>query len=114
MSNELPAPPPAEWFDRRWNPQALLESVLAHMDAIPSDALFNNPALKPVREAHAAAKFATIRAQARHCEVRMVDLPLGFPILKAVSMTRANNSSKQKRIAKGVGAAMSTLKPVGA
>ena len=83
MSSELSAPPPAEWFDRWWNPQALLESALAQIHAIPGSVpgnlLFNKPALKPLREAYAAAKFATIRPQARHCEVRMVDPGSRFP-----------------------------------
>ena len=83
MSSKQPASPPAEWFDRWWNPQALLESARAQMDAIPGSVagnlLFNTPALKPLREAYAAAKFATIRAQARPCEVRMVSPASGFP-----------------------------------
>ena len=82
MSSELPVPP-AAWFDRWWCPQALLESVRAQMDAIPGcvpgNLIFNKPALKPVREAWAAAKFTTIRAQARRCEIRMVDPAFGFP-----------------------------------
>jgi hypothetical protein len=83
MSNQLPFLPLAEWSDRWWNPQALLESVLAQMHAIPGNVpgnlLFNKPFLKPLREAYAAAKFATIRAQARRCQVRMVDPASGFP-----------------------------------
>jgi hypothetical protein len=46
---------------------------------VPGNLLFNKPSLKPLRETYAAAKFATIRAQAQHCEVRMVDPISGFP-----------------------------------
>jgi hypothetical protein len=82
MLNELPTPP-AEWFKCWWSPQTLLEGALAQMHAIPGNVpgnlLFNNPALKPLREAYAAAKFATIRGQRRACEVRLVDPATKFP-----------------------------------
>src|SRR6516164_8318207 len=82
MSSELPAPP-AAWFDHWWNPQALLESSLADMHAIPGSVpgnlLFNKPALKPLREAYAAAKFTMIRAQVRPCEIRLIGRATEFP-----------------------------------
>ncbi len=85
MSSELPAPP-AEWFNQWWNPQALLESSLAHMHAIPGSVpgnlLFNTPALKPLPEAYAAAKFAATRAQVRPCEVRLIHPATEFPDFK--------------------------------
>jgi hypothetical protein len=77
MLNELPTPP-AEWFERWWNPQALLEDTRARMDAIPRSSRFKSE-LKPFREAWAAAKFATIRGQGRACDVRLVDPATVFP-----------------------------------
>jgi hypothetical protein len=78
-----PYAPPAEWFHDWWNPQALLDSVLAHKDAIPGDMpgnlFFNDPALKPLREAYAAAKFARIRDRVRPCEVRLINPASEFP-----------------------------------
>jgi hypothetical protein len=82
MSRELPTPP-TEWFNHWWSPEALLKDVLAQMHAIPGhvpgNLLFNKPALKPIREAYAAAKFAMIRGQGRTCEVRLVDPAAEFP-----------------------------------
>lgn len=69
---------PAEWFTRWWNPQALLGDALARMDAIPRSSRFKSE-LKPLREAWAAAKFATIRGQGRACDVRLADPVTVFP-----------------------------------
>jgi hypothetical protein len=83
MSSELLHVLPAEWFGCWWKPQVLLERTRAHKDAIPGDMpgnlFFNNPALKPLREAYVAAKFATIRAQARPCDVRLIHPASEFP-----------------------------------
>jgi hypothetical protein len=39
----------------------------------------HKPALKPLREAYAAAKFTMIRAQVRPCKVRLIDPATEFP-----------------------------------
>jgi hypothetical protein len=47
--------------------------------SVPGNLLFNKPALKPLREAYAAAKFTMIRAQVRPCKVRLIDPATEFP-----------------------------------
>jgi hypothetical protein len=60
------------WAERWWNPPELLAEVRNKMDAMPGDALMGNPG-KPIREAWAAALFATIRHSSCPCVVRLAD-----------------------------------------
>jgi hypothetical protein len=81
-STELHAPPD-EWFHHWWEPQTLLERWREDKEAIPGDIpgnrFFNDPALKPLRETYAAAKFASIRGRVRPCKVRLIHPASEFP-----------------------------------
>jgi len=63
--------PPPEWFGRWWDPAELLVSVRDHNEHVPSELLFTRPELKPLLEAHAAARFAAIRGQDLQCSIRL-------------------------------------------
>jgi hypothetical protein len=63
--------PPDQWFDDWWEPRRLLAMVTDHTKLVGRDQLFNDPSLKPLLEAWAAAKFATVLSQDRQVTLRL-------------------------------------------
>lgn len=63
--------PPAEWFDKWWEPAEFAASVHAHKQTVPIVEFMCRSQLKPLREAWAAARFATILSQDRPVSINL-------------------------------------------
>ncbi|MFQ5973703.1 MAG: hypothetical protein ACE5Q3_15350 [Alphaproteobacteria bacterium] len=94
--------PPRNWFDRWWVPAEFFDLVCNHNDSVQQDEFFNNPKLKPLREAYAAAYFAAIRAQSKPCLLRLVagefpdfELSIGEDVLK-FELTEADRAGRRR------------------
>ena len=63
--------PPTEWFDRWWKPAEFAASVDAHKQTVPVVEFMCRTELKPLREAWAAARYATILSQDRPVSINL-------------------------------------------
>lgn len=63
--------PPAESFDVWWGAAEFAAAVDAHKQTVPVVEFMCRPQLKPLREAWAAARFATIRSQDHPVSIRL-------------------------------------------
>lgn len=68
-----------DFENRWWNAAELLDAAHAIRRTTPPDEFFCDPVYKPVREAIAAAEFATRRPWNREWEVRPIPQNEGFP-----------------------------------
>jgi hypothetical protein len=55
--------PPADWFERWWEPTEFFLAVLKHSKPIPSEELMTRPELRKLLEAYVAGLFSMIRSQ---------------------------------------------------
>ncbi len=63
--------PPPEWFDRWWTPAEFATAVSAHKETIPTLDFMCRSKAKPIREAWAAARYATILSQDRPVSIQL-------------------------------------------
>jgi hypothetical protein len=70
---------PTEWYDRWWEPGALLAAVDARRQRFQFFEDMYRQELKPLREAWAASRFAAIRSQDRPVSIRLEPAGHRFP-----------------------------------
>lgn len=63
--------PPPEWFDRWWAPAEFATAVRIHKETIPELDFMCRSEAKPIREAWAAARYATILSHDRPVSVQL-------------------------------------------
>lgn len=63
--------PPLEWFDRWWTPAEFATAVSVHKETIPKSDFMCRSEAKPIREAWAAARCATILSQDRPVSIQL-------------------------------------------